>query len=987
LVNKLLAIFGLGLVLAGPVFGQGNLNFQFNQWALFCFKINFNPYPPKFIPMLDTFGFEPKVVVMHNCEDIGNSWVIGDSAGRALGFYGDGDLMIQSYDIDTETVVPNFRQLEHFLLKGVDGGRLYFMGYDDTNAASLFIYRYRQTTDRILHSLELDTTLVYPRFFPQSRYSNGRDFKYHLFYGPDTITALMADDSTTAVVPSPKLRARLYRFSEKGLWEPPLWIDLPLPPTPKPYADWAAHVVSLGPIDSRRYLVRLLYYPTDPIRRQKEHKGYLLLVRLMPRGHSVKSIRVIDSTATDRFGLGTTSGLPHDLMSHHYDFSQFAPSPSGRYVYLLHHLRRGIMGHTDFGRPIYRQHTELYQIDTRNGHRVELTTYPGDSFLFGNPSLGLAPNGQVYLSALQRTTGGDKREYFGAVGYPDKGPDSCRLTLMFRYLYMEHQSPDHWQPYTPPFPIRTNSAHMRFGLSWACGAGGITVRALDTATGPFTAWRWYLVPSGDSTVIDSANGPTATFLPPRSGEYVVRALATTPTGYRNWRLDYISYFKPPSARIIPPPGNGCQWVPAQFDLEWHSDTVLNGSAWWHWEFYLDDSLALTASGQKPRVVFDSPGAYRIRLVHSNGYCTDTAVLDRPFVVLPARQAGFTISDTFTCTPAQVRVRASIAFPVDSLSYLWSDGAYYPGPNLERTFQNPGHYWIAQRLYFSNGCVVTDTAQLHLAPGAPSVGPTLSYATHLGADSLLVPLPPNTWAASRELKWRNPLGDTGTAGPLPGQSRVSLPAPPVAGPFAFRLRGRDSCGTYSPWGARVSTMWLESQNIDNESILLRWTPPTVGKGCTPGPYQVATATPLGPWTPTGTHTDTTAKIPLSLAEGAYGRWAISVPLTCTGPEVALWSNQTWAQALTTIFIPNAFTPNADGHNDHFFVQGFGIDSLTLDIYSRWGQVLWSGRDQNAHWDGTDFQGLPAPMGEYFFVMRYTTHTGIANTLTGTLTLIR
>jgi gliding motility-associated-like protein len=151
--------------------------------------------------------------------------------------------------------------------------------------------------------------------------------------------------------------------------------------------------------------------------------------------------------------------------------------------------------------------------------------------------------------------------------------------------------------------------------------------------------------------------------------------------------------------------------------------------------------------------------------------------------------------------------------------------------------------------------------------------------------------------------------------------------------------------------------------------------------------VATATPLGPWTRTGSHTDTTAKIPLSLAEGTYGRWAISAPLTCTGTEVDLWSNQTWGQALTTIFIPNAFSPNGDGTNDLFFAQGFGIDSMTLEIFSRWGQALWLGMGMDARWDGTDFQGLPAPMGEYFFVMRYTTHTGMANNLAGTLTLLR
>ena len=45
-------------------------------------------------------------------------------------------------------------------------------------------------------------------------------------------------------------------------------------------------------------------------------------------------------------------------------------------------------------------------------------------------------------------------------------------------------------------------------------------------------------------------------------------------------------------------------------------------------------------------------------------------------------------------------------------------------------------------------------------------------------------------------------------------------------------------------------------------------------------------------------------------------------------------------LCTIFAPDAFTPNDDGHNDVFFLEGSSCVELIkeLVIYDRWGEVI-------------------------------------------------
>lgn len=53
----------------------------------------------------------------------------------------------------------------------------------------------------------------------------------------------------------------------------------------------------------------------------------------------------------------------------------------------------------------------------------------------------------------------------------------------------------------------------------------------------------------------------------------------------------------------------------------------------------------------------------------------------------------------------------------------------------------------------------------------------------------------------------------------------------------------------------------------------------------------------------------------------------------------------------IWIPNAFTPNADGLNDGFQAKGVGINKFKMWVYDRWGHVIFETNDINNAWDGT------------------------------------
>ena len=71
-----------------------------------------------------------------------------------------------------------------------------------------------------------------------------------------------------------------------------------------------------------------------------------------------------------------------------------------------------------------------------------------------------------------------------------------------------------------------------------------------------------------------------------------------------------------------------------------------------------------------------------------------------------------------------------------------------------------------------------------------------------------------------------------------------------------------------------------------------------------------------------------------------------------------------------YIPNAFTPNKDGINEGFRMEHkyCKIEDFVMQIFDRWGNMLFETHDENEYWDGS-FKGERLAPGVFVYSIRF------------------
>ncbi len=115
-------------------------------------------------------------------------------------------------------------------------------------------------------------------------------------------------------------------------------------------------------------------------------------------------------------------------------------------------------------------------------------------------------------------------------------------------------------------------------------------------------------------------------------------------------------------------------------------------------------------------------------------------------------------------------------------------------------------------------------------------------------------------------------------------------------------------------------------------------------------------------------------------------AVSYVHAATGNIASSLSNEANALPHSTLFVPNAFSPDLNNINENFGPKGQYISRYKFQIYNRWGEKIFETNDCMVPWDGT-FKNERCQEGVYLYHIEALGADNKSYNLQGTFTLLR
>ncbi len=106
------------------------------------------------------------------------------------------------------------------------------------------------------------------------------------------------------------------------------------------------------------------------------------------------------------------------------------------------------------------------------------------------------------------------------------------------------------------------------------------------------------------------------------------------------------------------------------------------------------------------------------------------------------------------------------------------------------------------------------------------------------------------------------------------------------------------------------------------------------------------------------------------------------------DTLAWSLSNTSKVLppSTLFVPNAFSPDRNDINEQFGAKGTYISRYSIQVYNRWGEMVFESTDCMATWDGT-YKGERCPQEVYLYHIEALGADNKSYNLKGTFHLLR
>ena len=381
---------------------------------------------------------------------------------------------------------------------------------------------------------------------------------------------------------------------------------------------------------------------------------------------------------------------------------------------------------------------------------------------------------------------------------------------------------------------------------------------------------------------------------------------------------------------------------------------------WSWNF----NNGNTAIVQNPNAqTYTTPNIYDIRLIVKYDGCYDTTI--KQLTVNPKPIVGLTATKNLLCRGETVQLTAS-----GGTNYLWNPASGLNNTTIATPLANPlQNTTYTVEVTNSFGCQKSDSLKLTVVQPFKLVMATDTSVCKDKSIQLKA-------SGAATYQWIN-----NTSGL--SNTQVNNPITSPSTDISYTVVGTDAYNCFKDTAtinvivkplpaviAEPDIQMLAAEthqlvaNTSNDVVAWTWTPPDF-LSCTNCPSPI-----------------TKPRVPIDYIVTVKNQYGCTASDTV---KIKLQCSEDF------IFIPTGFTPNNDGKNDIFYIQGKGIGIInSLQIFDRWGERVFMKTnfnidDASAGWNGK-YKGLIVPVGTYVYLAEMQCENGQPIIKKGFITVI-
>ncbi len=477
-----------------------------------------------------------------------------------------------------------------------------------------------------------------------------------------------------------------------------------------------------------------------------------------------------------------------------------------------------------------------------------------------------------------------------------------------------------------------------------------TLQFNNTSTGipPITSWYWDF---GNST--STLQNPSHAF--PSSGNYTVTLIATDSLGCTDTFLHTVNVVSSMSYGILDSL-EGCTTV--QLTANYLSGINASQFTW----LFGDASPA--GMGNIVTHTYPQTGTYNVTLITSDNMgCTDTVTQ----AITVTANMNYSVSDsTINCKTATLSATHVSGDTATQFLWLFSDNATATGNPVTHSFSQNGNY--SALLVLSNGLGCNDTVvhvfnlpvdiNYDITDSAIDCRTAMLTAHYVSGDT------------TTEYTWLFP-PDVVTGNPI-------VHSFPNTGANTASLVVVNNIGCRDTLAYNFTINYMLYADFSYQPLIAERNMPTHF-------HNMSSPEAIKFYWDFGDSTYSSEENPVKQYD-LSGDYTICLTASDTNDCSATVCKDIVADIVELIDVPDAFSPNGDGKNDILFARGFGVKTMSLSIYNRWGQKIFTSTDLKTGWDGT-WKGIAQPAEVYGYILDAVFESGKTYHKQGNVTILR